>query len=246
MSLSTHQDLASILASVEDACAETQAVLIRGRFSGMDVSPVIKLEHVEMLSAIKAERPAAVFYSRNRFSADSFILSSLVANGWKEGLDERPGSRFPGPEQVREHFKGQIDALELRDDPHFEIEICYSRDGCVRTMEFAEQWAEDFYGEVADFIEAYIADAEIDNDEAELRAKAAMQSLIEEVAMDVGFRAIRGLPKRLIYLQKHYGTRIPAHSRGRLDRPAQHIELVDLHVSIVLKEASKLIASEEM
>jgi len=113
-------------------------------------------------------------------------------------------------------------------------------------MEFAEQWAEDFYGEVADFIEAYIADAEIDNDEAELRAKAAMQSLIEEVAMDVGFRAIRGLPKRLIYLQKHYGTRIPAHSRGRLDRPAQHIELVDLHVSIVLKEASKLIASEEM
>lgn len=237
-------DLLSVLASVEKACADIQTTVISGRFSRGDGASVIELGQAEMLDAIRAERPAAVFYSLTKLDVDGFIYLALQANGWKEGYDRRPGSRFPSPDKVRTHLQSQIDSLTSRPNLHHELHVCYSHDGCVRHMEFAEEWAEEFYCEVSDYVEAYIDESEIDSDEAEERAKAAMKDLIQKVSQDEGFRTLRGLPKRLLYLQKHYGDKIPPHPRGRLHRPAQHIELVDYHMAIVLTEASNLIWRE--
>lgn len=238
------QPLQAVLDSIRSVCAETQTAVIRGTLSHGDSAPTIGLEPAELLSAIQAEKPAAVFYSLIAFDPDDFIDLALRANDWREGYEKRPGSRFPTPEKVRAYVQPQIDSLELRSIAHHELHVCYSRDGCLRTMTVSEDWAEEFYGAVADFVEAYIRDAEIDNDEAEERAKATMADMIKKVSQDEGFRAIRGLPKRLLYLQKHYGSQIPPHPRGRLSRPAQHVELVDLHVATVLIEASNLIWAE--
>jgi hypothetical protein len=237
-------DLFRMLASVKEVCADIKTAVIRGAFLRGDGASVIELGHAEMLEAISAERPAAVFYSLIKFDADGFIHLALQANGWKEGYDKRPGSRFPSPDKVRAHVQSKIDSLASRPDSHHELHVCYSRDGCVRHMEFAEEWAEELYCEIADFVEAHIDDTETDNDEAEERAKEAMKDLIQKVAQDEGFKALRGLPKRLLYLQSHYGDKIPRHPRGRLHRPAQHIELVDYHMAIVLTEASNSIWRE--
>ncbi|MGJ7565267.1 hypothetical protein ACSFBM_15550 [Variovorax sp. GB1R11] len=237
-------DLSRVVASVKEVCAGTKTAVIHGAFSRGNGASVIELGHAEMLEAIRAERPAAVFYSLIKFDADGFIHLVLQANGWKEGYDKRPGSRFPSPDKVRAHVQSQIVSLTSRPDPHHELHVCYSHDGCVRHMEFNEEWAEEFYCEIADFVEAYIDDAEIDNDEAEERAKDAMKDFIRKVSQDEGFKSLRGLPKRLLYLQKHYGDKIPPHPRGRLHRAAQHVELVDYHMAIVLTEASNLIWRE--
>lgn len=238
-------DLLSVLASVEKVCADIQATVIRGTFSRGDGASVIELGRAEMLEAIRAERPAAVYYSFATFNPDDFIDLALRVNDWKEGYDERPGSRFPSPGKVRAHFQTRIDSLHQPSHSHHELHVCYPRDGCIRRMEVAEEWADEFYNEVADYVEAYIRDTEMDNDEAEERARLAMAEMITKVAEDDGFRAIRGLPKRLMYLQKHYADQIPQHPRGRLARPAQHVDPVDLHLATVLTEASKRIWADE-
>lgn len=66
-------DLLSVLASVGKVCADIQTTVIRGTFSRGDGASVIELGQAEMLEAIRAERPAAVFYSLIKFDANGFM-----------------------------------------------------------------------------------------------------------------------------------------------------------------------------
>lgn len=222
-------------------CTELGIPLVRAGIHGLLDTCHLDLDETDFFALLPHEKPSAVFYETVAYDPERFIRGTMIAQGWKEGWEKDRESIWPTPDEIKAELQADLaNAADQIGLPR-SLMATYTIQGQHRVCWLTAEWAEDLSEKIDEILESRHERSE----EASNKIARTLESLIEEVANDPDFKAIRGRPKKLLFLQKKYGARIPPHPRHQLARPAQNSELVDQNVAIVLTKADERAWSEK-
>jgi hypothetical protein len=234
-------DLSRKIEKLKEVCAGLGIQLMPAGINGVLDSSHLDLNESSFLSLITHEKPSAVFYESILYEPERFIRSHFISNGWKENFENSRESIWPTSDDIKTELHAEFSQAENNIGLPRSLMATYAIHGQSRVCWLSAEWAEDLSEKIDNILEARHERAE----ESRNQVAMTLESLIAEVANDSEFKAIRGRPKKLIFLQKKYGERIPLHPRGRLSRPAQNCDYVDANIAIVLTKADELAWSSE-
>jgi hypothetical protein len=210
--------------------------LVQARIHGVHDACHLDLDEVSFLALLPQEKPSAVFYEAISYEPESFIRGTMMAHGWKESWEKDRESVWPTPDEIKSELRVNLAQVEDQIGLPRSLMVTYAIHGQHRICWLAAEWAEELSEKVGEILETRYERAEKARDQVAV----TLDSLIAEVANDPEFKAIRGRPKKLLFLQKKYGARIPPHPRGQIARPAQNCDLVDENIAIVLIKSDEL------
>lgn len=234
-------ELKQKLEHLKATCTELGIPLVRAGIHGLLDTYHLEVDETDFLALLLHEKPTAVFYETVTYDPERLIRGTMIAQGWKESWEKDRESIWPTPDEIKAEL--QVDLANTSDQIGLprSLMATYAIQGQHRVCWLTTEWAEHLSEKINKILEARHERAE----EAINKMECALESLIEEVANDPDFKSIRGRPKKLLFLQKKYGAKIPPHSRQQLARPAQNCELVDQNVAIVLTKADERAWSDE-
>jgi len=234
-------DLSRKLEQLHAICRESGVPLIRARINGLLGNYHLELDEDDFMSLLSQEQPSAVFYEIVDYEPDIFVRDVMRAHGWKESLESSHYVIWLTLDEIKAELATELAQSSGHIGLPRSLMTTYTVQGVHRLYWITAEWAEDLWEKIGEIVQL----RDVRADEAELNAAKALDGMIDEVAADPEFRAIRGRPKRLLYVQKKYGDKIPPHPRGRVSRPAQNCNLVDENLSIVLIKADEKAWSED-
>lgn len=241
MPTNIRNDLSKKFEHLKTVCTGLDIPLISAGINGVLDTSYLELDESSFLSLISHEKPSAVFYESTLYEPERFILGNLISNGWKESFEHSRESIWPTPDDIKAELHVEFSQAENNIGFPRSLMVIYAIHGQNRVCWLSAEWAEDLSEKIDAILEARHERAE----EARNQIAMTLESLIAEVANDSEFKAIRGRPKKLLFLQKKYGERIPLHPRGQLSKPAQNCDYVDANIATVLTKADELAWSSE-
>ncbi|WP_374343034.1 hypothetical protein [Azonexus sp.] len=241
MSIEIENNLSKKLEHCKTVCMEMGTLLVRAGIHGVLDACHLDLDEASFLSLLLHEKPSAVFYEEITYDPERFIRGTMMSHGWKESWEKDCESIWPTPDEIKAELRVELAKAENRIGLPRSLMVTYAIHGQHRICWLSAEWAEEISEKIDEIIEARHERAE----NARNQIAITLDSLIKEVANDPEFKAIRGRPKKLLFLQKKYGARIPPHPRGQITRPAQNCDYVDQHIAIVLIKADELAWSAE-
>ncbi|WP_374407715.1 hypothetical protein [Hydrogenophaga sp.] len=236
MSADVLNDLSIKLEHCKTVCMKLGLPLVQARIHGVLDACHLDLDETSFFALLPQERPSAVFYETTLYDPEEFIRGAMVAQGWKQSWEKSRESLWPTTEEIKSRLNFDFARIENQIGLPRSLMLTYAIHGQHRICWHFADWVEDLSGKVEKILESRFEEEE----NALSQIAVSLDSLIAEVAKDPEFRAIRGRPKRLLFLQKKYGARIPPHPRGQIARPAQNCDLVDQNIAIVLVKSDEL------
>ena len=237
MSTETENELSIKLEHLKTVCMEVGALLVRAKIRNVLDSCHLDIDEASFLSVLSHEKPTAVFYDAITYDQESFIRGVMMTHGWKEEWEmNNRESIWPTPDEIKSELHAELTQVSNQIGLPRSLMVTYAVHGQHRICWLTAEWAENLIEKIDEIVEARHERAEAARNEVAL----ALESLIAEVAKDPEFRAIRGRPKRLLYLKAKYGARIPPHPRGHLTSVAQNCNPVDDNIATVLLRADDL------
>lgn len=234
-------ELSGKLEHLKTICREINAPLVHAGINGLLDTYHLDLGESEFFDLLSHEKPSAVFYEEAIYNPELFIRGTMKAHGWKEGWEKDKKSVWPTPDEIKTELHTDLEKVANQIGLPRSLMATYSVHGHHRMCWLTAEWAEDLSEKIGEIVDSWYERAEA----AENKVAKTLESLITEVANDPEFKAIRGRPKKLLFLQKKYGDRIPLHPRGQLSQPAQNCDYVDAHVALVLIKADEQAWSDE-
>jgi len=230
------------IAHLGNVCVGIGAFLVEAKIRNVLEQCYIDLNPEIFLTLVAHEKPTAVFFSIIAYDPGAFIRTVMVAEGWKDDWERDCESLWPSLETVTSELSK--DLAEVADQVGLprSLTATYAIGSQHRVCWLNAEWAEHLSERIVRFLKAWHERSR----QAEDQRAHDLDALIEEVANDVGFRAIRGRPKKLLFLQKFYGDRIPNHPNGKMGSPAQNCDVVDLNVATVLIKADERVWLESI
>lgn len=241
MSADIGSSLSKKLEQCKAVCIEVGAPLVHAGIHGILDGCYLDLDEASFFSLLPHEKPSAVFYQTISYDPWRLIRGRLMANGWEERYESRRESIWPTPDEIKSELSLEFSHVESQIGLPRSLMMTYSIHGQHRVCWLSAEWAEELSEKIDEIIEARYEREE----EARDKVAVTLESLIVEVANDPEFKAIRGRPKKLLFLQKKYGERIPRHPRGKMAKPAQNCDYVDENISIVLVKADDIAWASE-
>jgi hypothetical protein len=227
-----NNSIISLIAQLDATCAEKGVRLMKAEGIDLSGSPHITLPRKEFIKLAETEQPPVIFYKTTAFYKDEFIADTLAEQGWRAKWDEG---------EAHISLRKDLKKLTHQEGLPWHAIITYWSQGQSRVCTETTDWADELYQKITGTVQD-----ERDREEAdEQKVEEELKNIIEQVARDPYFKAIRGRPKKLIYVQTKYGDIIPKHPRGQMNRPAQHCAYVDANLSSVVVKADEINLAEE-
>lgn len=240
--LEKKNDLSRKLEQLREACNESGSLLVEASFENLLDSCYLDLDGPTFLSLVSHERPTAVFFQTVDYEPDRFIRVTMAGEGWKESWEHDPVSIWPTPDDIKAELRAELNEVSDQVGLPRSLMVTYALQGLPRLCWMTAEWSEQLSDKIIGILDSRHERAE----KEEEQIAHELDSLISEVANDPAFRAIRGRPKRLLFVQKKYGDRIPPHPLGRISTPAQNCDAVDHNLATVLIKADDQIWLEKI
>lgn len=234
-------DLSEKLNNLKATCNEVGIRLVKANITGLLNTHHLNLEEADFVSLLPHEKPLTVFYETVSYEPEHFIRGTMMAHGWQESWENDPESIWPKPDEIKTELCKEIEQAASQVGHPRSLMATYTIQGQHRVCWLTSEWSEDLAEKIGQIVDLRYVRAE----DAKDRAAKELISVINEVANDPEFKAIRGRPKKLLFLQKKYGNKIPLHPNGLLSRPAQNCDLVDSNLATVLVKADEIAWSDE-
>lgn len=234
-------ELTKKLEHLKASCNELGIPLVRAGIHGLLDTCHLDLDESDFLVLLPHEKPTAVFYETVVYDPERFIRDIMMSQGWKEGWERDGECVWPKPDNIKAELHKELEQACSQIGLPRSLMATYTVQGQHRLCWITAEWAEDLTEKIEDILNLRFIRAE----EAKDKIAKELEAVIAEVANDPEFKAIRGRPKRLLFLQKKYGAKIPPHPKGLLSRPAQNCDLVDEHLATVLIKADERAWSED-
>lgn len=234
-------ELTEKLQSLKATCTDLGIPLVEAGINGLLDTYHLDLDETDFLALLPHEKPSAVFYETVDYDPERFIRGTMMGHGWKESWEKDPESVWPKPEAIKAELHKELEQASSQIGLPRSLMATYTIQGQHRVCWITAEWAEDLSEKIGDIVDLRYVRAE----QAKVRTAQELESVIAEVANDPEFKAIRGRPKKLLFLQKKYGAKIPPHPHGQMSRPAQNCDLVDEHLATVLIKADERAWSED-
>lgn len=234
-------ELTQKLEHLKASCNELGIPLVRAGIHGLLDTCHLDLDESDFLALLSHEKPTAVFYETDVYDPESFIRGTMTGHGWRESREKDAESVWPKPEAIKAELQKELVQASSQIGLPKSLMATYTIQGQHRVCWITAEWAEDLSEKIGSILELRHVRAE----QAKVRTAKELEAVIAQVANDPEFRAIRGRPKKLLFLQKKYGTKVPPHPHGQLSRPAQNCDLVDEHLATVLIKADERAWSED-
>ncbi|WP_298015631.1 hypothetical protein [uncultured Castellaniella sp.] len=228
-------ELPDKLEKLRSVCGEAEALLVEAGIRNLFDSCYLDLAETAFLSLIVHERPSAVFFEAVAYEPDPFIRGTMISEGWRESWEHDPNSIWPTPDDVKTELRTDLESVANQIGLPRSLMATYAIAGQNRVCWLTTEWSEELSDKIVKILDERHERAE----KAAEQIARELESLIVEIADDPGFRAIRGRPKRLLFIQKKYGDRVPVHPRGKMMQPAQNCEYVDMNLGTVLVKADE-------
>lgn len=231
----------TVLDRLEASCQEGGSLVVHAGIHRILDSCYLDLNESAFFTVLAREKPPTVFVQARQYDPDAFIRSVMISEGWDASFEDDPQSAWPSPADVAEQLSEQLAGCAHYAGTTCSVLATYAVGGLNRICWITSDWAND----LSDAIILACERRHLIQASRQQATAQALEGLIEEIANDPKFRAIRGRPKRLLYVEKVYGDRIPTDPRGRVSRPAQNCSLVDNNLAIVLIKADDRTSVED-
>ncbi|PNG50397.1 MULTISPECIES: hypothetical protein [unclassified Variovorax] len=226
-----------LLEALGNDCAKHGSALIPATASDLDATPRLRFAWEDFLKAVAAEKPSAVFWQKQCFVPEDYVQECMEEEGWKPVFEMSRRGRWPTPAETSAHVAADLALVERFSGQPYFILAMYTKDGAFRTSSVLLTWANEIAEKISDFIEQRFDDEAVLQEQLHTLEAERIERLSSEIAASAEFQQIRGLPKRLLWVQATYGGKIPPHSRGRIERISQNVDYVDANLAYVVKKA---------
>lgn len=231
----------TVLERLEAICQDAGVLVVHAGINGVLDACHLDLDEAAFFTVLAREKPPAVFVQVHQYEPDGFIRSVMRGEGWKSSFEDDPESMWPSPSDVTSLLGDELNRCADYVGKPCSVFATYGVGGPNRICWITSDWADT----LSDAIVLICERRHLDQASRQQAVVQTLDGLIEEIAADPKFRAIRGRPKRLLYVEKVYGDRIPQDPRGRVSRPAQNCSLVDGNLAIVLVKADDRVSTED-
>jgi len=198
-------ELSGKLEHLKATCTELGIPLVKAGIHDLLDTYHLELDESDFLALLPHEKPTAVFFEAVDYNPDAFIRGIMIGHGWKDGWERDRTCVWPKPDDIKRELHKELERASRQVGLPRSLMATYTIQGQHRSCWITAEWAEDLTEKVEDILDFRFVRAE----EAKEKVFKELEAVISEVANDPEFKAIRGRPKRLLFLQKKYGAKIP-------------------------------------